>query len=129
MRGFDFADFLLGLPQQASIQYGPGNVKLRGRSYSAYWQDDWRKGPGLTLNLGVRYDLVRPYTEADGQMVNLDATPDFTAVTPVLSGETGPYSGRVSERAGPDATSTTSLRRSASPGVPRPSPSCAPGTA
>ena len=91
--GFDFADFLLGLPQQASIQYGPGNVKLRGRSYSAYWQDDWRKGPGLTLNLGVRYDLVRPYTEADGQMVNLDATPDFTAVTPVLSGETGPYSG------------------------------------
>ena len=26
--GLDFADFLFGLPQQASLQYGPGNVQL-----------------------------------------------------------------------------------------------------
>ena len=37
--GADFADFLLGLPQQATVQYGPGNVVLRGRSFSAYVQD------------------------------------------------------------------------------------------
>jgi hypothetical protein len=91
--GLDFADFLLGLPQQASIQYGPGNVRLRGQSFGAYWQDDWRKSAGLTFNLGVRYDFVRPYREADGQMVNLDAAPGFTAVAPVVSGASGPFSG------------------------------------
>ena len=41
--GLDFADFLLGLPQQATVQYGPGNVRMSGRSLSAFLQDDWRK--------------------------------------------------------------------------------------
>ena len=91
--GLDFADFLFGLPQQASLQYGPGNVDLRGRSMSLFVQDDWRKSNTLTLNLGLRYELLWPFTEANGQMVNLDATPDFTAVAPVVAGGTGPYSG------------------------------------
>lgn len=91
--GLDFADFLLGLPQQASIQYGPGTVRMRGRSFGAFFQDDWRKGAGLTFNLGVRYDFVRPYQEAGGQMVNLDAAEGFTAVAPVVSGAVGPFSG------------------------------------
>ena len=89
----DFADFLLGLPQQATIGYGPGTIALRGRSFSGYVQDDWRKSGGLTFTLGVRYDFVWPYTEANGQMVNLDAASGFTAVSPVISGAVGPYSG------------------------------------
>jgi trimeric autotransporter adhesin len=89
----DFADFLLGLPQQATVQYGPGNVRLTDKSLSAYWQDDWRYHSKLTLNLGVRYELIWPFYERSGQMVNLDVTPDFTAAAPVISGETGPYTG------------------------------------
>jgi hypothetical protein len=91
--GLDFADFLLGLPQQASVQYGPGNVRMSGKSLSAYWQDDWRKSAKLTLNLGVRYELMWPFFERSGQMVNLDVAPGFSAAAPVISGETGPYSG------------------------------------
>jgi hypothetical protein len=94
--GLDFADFLFGLPQQASLQYGPGSVDLRGRSMSLFVQDDWRKSSSLTFNLGLRYELLWPFTEKDGQMVNLDANPDFTAVTPVTSGGTGPYTGSFS---------------------------------
>ena len=41
--GLDFADFLLGLPQQATVQYGPGNVRMRGKSLSLFVQDDWRR--------------------------------------------------------------------------------------
>ena len=89
----DFADFLLGMPQQATVQYGPGNVGLTDKSLSAYWQDDWRYNSTLTLNLGVRYELIWPFYERSGQMVNLDVTPDFTAAAPVISGETGPYTG------------------------------------
>ncbi|MGH9310947.1 MAG: TonB-dependent receptor domain-containing protein, partial [Vicinamibacterales bacterium] len=91
--GLDFADFLLGLPQQASLQYGPGNVALTGRSMSLFLQDEWRRSSSLTFNLGLRYELLRPFVESRGQMVNLDAAPGFTAVAPVVSGESGPYSG------------------------------------
>lgn len=91
--GFDFADFLLGMPQQASVQYGPGNVRMSGKSLSAYWQDDWRKTGTLTFNLGVRYEMIWPFYERSGQMVNLDVAPGFTAAAPVISGETGIYTG------------------------------------
>jgi trimeric autotransporter adhesin len=89
----DFADFLLGLPQQATVQYGPGNVRMTGRSMSLYLQDDWRRTSTLTFNLGVRYELLLPFVESGGRMVNLDAAPGFTAVAPVVSGGTGPFSG------------------------------------
>ena len=92
--GYDFADFLLGLPQQATVNYGLGEVSLRGRSFSLYVQDDWRKAANLTLNLGLRYELILPFVETNGHMVNLDAAPGFTAVTPVISGQSGAYSGR-----------------------------------
>ena len=92
--GLDFADFLLGFPQQASLQYGPGEVKLRGKSLSLYLQDDWRRSASLTFNLGVRYELLWPYVEENGEMVNLDVNSDFTAAVPVLSGGTGPFSGK-----------------------------------
>jgi len=91
-QGLDFADFLLGAPQQATVQYAE-DVVLQGRSFSLYAQDDWRFRGNLTLNLGVRYELVRPFTEGSGRMVNLDVAPDFTAASPVLSGGAGAFSG------------------------------------
>jgi trimeric autotransporter adhesin len=91
--GLDFADFLLGLPQQATVQYGPGNVRMSGRSLSAYVQDDWRRSGTLTFNLGLRYELISPFYERGGQMVNLDVAPGFTAAVPVISGESGPFHG------------------------------------
>jgi outer membrane receptor protein involved in Fe transport len=92
--GLDFADFLLGLPQQASVAYGPGRVRFRGHSWSAFVQDDWRLRSNLTLNLGLRYEYVSPFTEANGQLVNLDVAPGFTGAKAVLAGGVGPYSGQ-----------------------------------
>ena len=41
----------------------------------------------------MRYELILPFVETNGRMVNLDAAPGFTAVTPVISGQQGAFSG------------------------------------
>jgi hypothetical protein len=39
---------------------------------SLFVQDDWRVTHSLTLNLGVRYDVFSPFTEAHNQYANFD---------------------------------------------------------
>ena len=91
--GFDFADFLLGMPQQATIAYGPGETTLTGRDLGFFFQDEWRARGNLTFNLGVRWDLRYPFVEEHGHLVNLDVNSDFTGAAPVESGQTGAFSG------------------------------------
>lgn len=91
--GSDFADFLLGQAQQASVQYGPGRVTFHGNAWNLFLQDDWRLRTNLTLNLGLRYEYVSPLEEENGHPVNLDVSPGFTAAVPVLAGQTGAFSG------------------------------------
>lgn len=91
--GHDFADFLLGLPQQTGLQFGANTYQFKGNTYSLFVQDDWRLHGKLTLNLGLRYEYIGPLTEAQNRLVNLDAANGFTAVAPVFPGTTGAFSG------------------------------------
>jgi hypothetical protein len=92
--GFDFADFLLGSVQQATLRSGGYDTYPRSNMADGYFQDQWNVRKNLTLNLGVRYDYAGPFTEEYGRMDNLDVAPGFTAVAPVAAGGTGPYSGQ-----------------------------------
>jgi hypothetical protein len=91
--GSDFADLLLGLPQQATVQFGPGLENFRSRSADLFVQDDWRATDKLTVNAGLRYEYFSPLSEASNRLVTLDVAPGFTAAVPVDAGGTGPYSG------------------------------------
>ena len=91
--GFDFADFLLGLPQSSSLRFGSANTYFRSSAYSVFAQDAWRARPNLTFNLGVRYEFFTPLKEKYGRIANLDIAPGFTGVAVVTPGVSGPYSG------------------------------------
>ncbi|MGA7301488.1 MAG: hypothetical protein WBX10_14350, partial [Candidatus Sulfotelmatobacter sp.] len=99
--GYDFADFLLGLPQQTSEQFGQSE-HFHGNYWDLYAQDEWKMRANLTLNLGVRYEYVSPLTEENNRIANLDLSPGVlnpalgvAAVTPILPGQAGPYYGRL----------------------------------
>jgi hypothetical protein len=91
--GYDLADFLLGLPQTTSLQYGFLSDYLRDRWYVAYIQDDWRIYPRFSVNYGVRYEYVTPLFEKYNHMVNLLMNPSMTAVSMVIPGATTPFGG------------------------------------
>jgi len=92
--GADFADFLLGLPQTSSIAFGNPDKGLQQSVIEAYFNDDYRVSPVLTLNLGVRWEYESPITEDQGRLVNLDLAPGFGSGEPVLASQpTGPVTG------------------------------------
>jgi len=95
--GYDFADFLLGLPQSSSIRFGSTSTYFRESVFSAFGQNDWRIHPKLTLNLGVRYEYFSPYKEINKRMANLDIAKWFTGVAVVTPGGEGPYTGKFTE--------------------------------
>ena len=66
--GQSFAAFLLGLPSSGTIA-NPASYDEASSTYGVYLQDDWRVSSRLTLNLGVRYELETPLTEADNKSV------------------------------------------------------------
>lgn len=60
--GFNFADFLLGIP--SSISRGPFAERREDRSiaYDFFLQDNYKVTSSLTLNLGLRYELHPAWT-------------------------------------------------------------------
>ena len=92
--GYDFSDFLLGLPQLTSVQFGNNSYHFRGNSWDLFVQDEWRLRGNLTLNLGIRYEYLSPFSEENDRIVNLDLPEAFTSPpVPVQVGQSGPYNG------------------------------------
>jgi trimeric autotransporter adhesin len=92
--GSDFADFLLGLPQTASLAFGNADKFYTSNMYAAYVTDDWRMSPSFTMTLGVRWEYESPISERFGRLVNLDVAEDFSAIAPVSgSDSTGALTG------------------------------------
>ena len=126
--GSDFGDFPARAAAAATVQFGPGLEQFRETSWDLFVQDDWRASAKLTVNAGLRYEYYSPVSEASNRLETLDVTPDFTAATPVLAGQTGPFSGAL-----PD-TIVHPFRAGFAPRIgiawrPKPRRRCAPATA
>lgn len=71
--GAPAASFLFGAVNYINITY-PATPSYRWSQGAVFAQDDWRVNQQLTLNLGVRYDIQLPRSEAHGNISTLDPT-------------------------------------------------------
>ncbi len=87
--GDPVADFLLGLDTTYSQNSNQKSGSYHYRQGEAYFQDDWKPTPKLTLNLGLRWFYFSPDTVSGDEVTNFNpATYSATAAPVVTTGGT-----------------------------------------
>ena len=85
--GSSIADFLLGYVDSSTFSTDT-RASSRSQVLGGYFQDDWKLIPRFTLNLGMRYEYVRPPEDVFGRLANFDIDTDPRNPTILLSTET-----------------------------------------
>jgi hypothetical protein len=72
-----FAQFLLGMPSTANnsalfVRDVRPALDVSNTESGIFVQDDFKVHPRLTLNLGLRYELITPFVDKNDLMVNFD---------------------------------------------------------
>ena len=70
--GHAFASFILGAVNNASRDVYSLNDKFRQPHHSFYALDDWKVSPKLTINLGLRWEVIPSFYEATDKMSFID---------------------------------------------------------
>jgi hypothetical protein len=63
------ANFLLGMPDIFTQAGGDFTRALRGWELGSYAEDEYRLGPRLTLNYGVRYEITTPFNDIHNRLM------------------------------------------------------------
>jgi hypothetical protein len=70
--GSSFGDALLGLPNTSFFAITSPQVNARAFQYGVYGQDEWQVNDRLTMNFGLRWELLPPFTENVGDLGSFD---------------------------------------------------------
>lgn len=73
--GDAFADFLLGAYRNLSLPFGVRVNDSLTSYYAGYFQDDFKVTRNLTLNYGLRYEVMQPWVDKADRINTIDTRP------------------------------------------------------
>lgn len=90
--GSSFGDFLLGAPNTDFIVGSSPNTNEPSVQWGVYAQDQWQVNDRLTVNFGLRWELLPEFTENQGDIANFDPRNGDIVVPDILLNKTVPSS-------------------------------------
>jgi hypothetical protein len=83
LTNYSFGDFLLGLPNPSFFAITSPQIDAHTTHWGVYGQDEWQVNGHLTLNFGMRWELLPPFIETTGDLSSVLTTPNnVTVVVP-----------------------------------------------
>ena len=70
--GSSFGDLLLGLPNTTYFAVTGPTDNAGGPQYGFYGQDEWQVNNRLTVNYGLRWEILPPFVDKNGIQANFD---------------------------------------------------------
>jgi hypothetical protein len=90
--GSAFGDFLLGAPNTDFIVGSSPNTNEPSVQWGFYGQDQWQVNDRLTVNFGLRWEVLPEFTENQGDIANFDPRNGSVVVPDILLSKTVPSS-------------------------------------
>jgi hypothetical protein len=90
--GSSFGDFLLGAPNTDFIVASSPNTNEPSVQWGVYAQDQWQVNDRLTVNFGLRWEVLPEFTENQGDIANFDPRNGDIVVPNILLNKTVPSS-------------------------------------
>jgi len=72
--GNAFADLLLGLPTSDQIFVTGPFLEQKSKHFAVFGQDEWHVSRSITMSFGMRWELMPPFSEKNGNIGNFDPT-------------------------------------------------------
>jgi hypothetical protein len=80
---YSFGDFLLGMPNPSYFAVIGPQMDARSVHWGVYGQDTWQVNKHLTANFGLRWELLPPFVETNGDIATyLTSGNNLTVVVP-----------------------------------------------
>ncbi|HEV3331727.1 MAG TPA: TonB-dependent receptor [Bryobacteraceae bacterium] len=86
--GSAYGDFLLGAPNTDFIVGSSPNTNEPSLQWGVYAQDQWQVNDRLTVNFGLRWEVLPEFTENQGDIANFDPRNGDVVVPDVLLNKT-----------------------------------------
>ena len=69
---YALGDLLLGLPQESFFAITSPQINATSTQWGVYGQDEWQVSSHLTVNFGLRWELLPPFVESEGDLGSFD---------------------------------------------------------